>query len=537
MSSLADRLKAKFALVERTEADMHEYQRKAGKFLLDNPFSALFIDTGLGKTVIVLTLIVWLLIRDQFNKVLIVAPVRVAAQTWPNEIVAWEHTACLNATVIRAEDDEPSVIAAGQVAYDEMRAKGFAIKDCTNARGKAQTARKNYLRLKRMQSKAQVHVINREALEWLIDQYTVWVPKKVKGRNMRVRKIVGWPYDVVILDESSSFKDHTSRRFKALAAVRQQGFIKRLHELTATPAAEGYLGLFAQAYLLDLGKRLGRFITKYREEFFVENKYGHTFKIRNEKAMEEISDKLADISLVMKEEDYLKGQVPLFLDRKINMRPAELALYQKLERDFVMTLPDGEVIEAETAASLSSKLLQLASGAVYDSDGKTHVVHDHKLEDLAQLQEELQGSPILVAYWYKSSLARLRKAFPKAAVMDPAGKIVSRHGPWNTGKVEMLLVHPASVGHGLNMQYGPGHDLYMFDQCWSFELFYQLYRRLARQGQKKQVRIHLPQMQETNDPLVVKRLRMKQDAQEFLFRRIMRQWKKWADETNYKEAA
>jgi len=548
VSSLSDRLKAKFEFVERGPEDMHDYQNFAVDFLWKNPFSALFIDTGLGKTIIILTLLVRLWLKGKLRKALIVAPVRVAAQTWPNEIMAWQHTAFFNFSVIRAEDDDEEVISAGRNASqalkvdpgalarvegliaalvdlggEEQASRSYARRQLSKwaaqAAGLARTAMKEELRQKRRRSTATIHLINREHLEWLVDQHSEMREVKINGKRKRKRVVVDWPYNVVILDESSSYKDASTDRFKAMAAIRVQAGINRLHQLTATPAAEGYMGLFAQIYLLDLGKRLGVYITHFREKFFNHNAYAHTYKLKHG-ADKEIGDIIADLCLVMKAEDYLDDTPPLFLDRMINMAPHELEQYQKFERDFILTLDDGEKIEAETAAALSGKLLQLSSGAVYTKDKQVRVVHEHKIEDLRQLREELQGEPLMVAYWYKSSLARLRKAFPDAWVMDAAGKVAGRRGPWNTGKIPMLLVHPASIGHGLNMQYGPGHDLYMFDQCWSYELFYQLYRRLARQGQKLRVRVHLPQMRGTNDSLVVERLKVKEDAQEALFKRI-----------------
>lgn len=542
------------------EWDSWIYQHLALDFLKENDFSALFIDTGLGKTIICLMLIAWLIEDDISAKILVVAPVRVAAQGWPNEISEWAETCWIPFSVIRAEDDEAEVICAGEAAVAEFRethdAKAMnkarqsaaffateehefaAVKLMVNevqVRVKAQTTKKEELRLRRANSKANLHIINRESLTWLIDLYSEWKIKKVKGVEKRKRVIVGWPYRTVFLDESSSFKDHKSARFKALVSVRAQGFIDRLHELTATPAAESYLGLFAQLYLMDRGERLGNNITAYKEEFFVQGRFHQAVKLRRG-AEEEISDRIADLCLVMKSKDYLDEIDPLFLPRRLRMTPTEMTMYREFEREFVLTLPDGEVIEAETAASLSGKLLQLASGAVYNKDKQVRHVHEHKIEDLKELAEELAvaGEPLLVAYWYKSSLARLKKAFPKAAIMDTSGKIVK---PWNDGKVGMLLMHPAGAAHGLNMQYGPGHDVYFFDACWSYELFYQLYRRLHRQGQKRQVRIHLPQMIGTNDVLVFDRLTDKEDAQEILFNRVRALHKRWKELQMQKEAA
>jgi hypothetical protein len=515
VSSLADRLKAKFARVERSEIEVHAYQWSAADFLFETPFSALFIDTGLGKTVIVLLLLVRLFMSFACKKVLIIAPVRVAAQTWPNEIQFWDFAAFLNWTVIRAEDDDPEVISAGKAAYDDARYFGGDPNDARKALQKARTAKKAELRLERARSRSSVHMINKEALPWLVEQYTEW--NVVKGR--RKRRLVNWPYDVVIIDESSCVKAYDSALFNALQLVRHQG-AKRMHQLTATPAAESYEGLFTQTYLMDLGERLGRNITSYRKRFMQPHPHVK-FKWRmNPGADKQIAEIISDIVLVMKSEDYLDEQEPLFLPRKIDLTPAEQAMYRKFQREFVLTLPEKEErIVAETAASLSSKLLQLASGAVYDENKKPKHVHDHKIDDLRQLVEELDvsGEPLMVAYWYKSSLARLKKAFPDAKVMDKAGKMVD---PWNAGKVKMLLVHPASVGHGLNMQKGPGHDIYFFDACWSYELYYQLYRRLHRQGQARRVRVHLAQVVGTVDELVFKRLLLKRDAQEALFQRI-----------------
>lgn len=538
MSSLASRsgvsripleqyLAEKFKYVERTAEDMHVYQQTALDFLLKNPFAALFIDTGLGKTIIILTLLEKLFLREQFKRALIVAPIRVAAQGWPNEIAAWSHTAFFPYTVIRAEDDDPEVIAAGKAAYAAEKADEWGAFP-QKAAAKARTAKKEELRLERMRSQAPIHMIDHHHLEWLIDQYSEWVEVKSKGKAKKVRKIVGWPYDIVVLDESTAYGDIQAQKFKALVQVRLQGFIDRMILLTATPAADSYMKLFTQIFLLDKGKRLGRFITHYRNTYFDYNKHTFTYKLKKG-ADELISNKIADICLVMKSKDFLEEQEPLFLERKIDLTTPQLEQYQHFEENFVLHLPD-EIIEAKNAAALSGKLLQFASGAVYtdpfadpedeldDSKPtpKWRLVHDHKIEDLKELREEVD-TPILVAYWYKSSLERLRKAFPDAAVMDKAGKVAARHGPWNTGKIKMLLVHPASVGHGLNMQYGPGRDVYMFDQCWSYELFYQLYRRLHRQGQKLQVRIHLPIVRETVDMLVWMRLKRKEDAQEALF--------------------
>lgn len=545
--SFRERLDALHALNRRKRVDMHVYQDEIIEFLYDNPFSAAFLDTGLGKTVSALTLILRLLLEGSSERVLVVAPIRVANQTWPTEIAEWDHLCGLDYEVIRAEDDDPEIVSAGRVALAEFKcrpdyrqlledrrwAEFFAVSDedktevraIPTAEGeaaRARTAAKEALRQHKIGNTKSIHIIDIEHLTWLVNQHSKWVEVKRKGKIRRKRVIVDWPYDMVIIDESSKFKDYKTSRYKALNAVRAGPWIKRMHELTATPAAESYLGLFAQIHLLDQGERLGSNITAYRDKYFrlkPRSKFVYELMPGSE---EKIGDLIADISMVMKSNEYLDEQDPLFLPRRIRMEPALLKQYRKFEREFIMSVPVGEdapnvVIEAANAGVLSSKLLQLSSGAIYDDTKKWHETHRHKLEDLEQLVDELEGSPLIIAYWYKSSLARLRKLFPKASVFDATGKIVK---PWNDGKVPLLLMHPASVAHGLNMQYGPGRDIYYFDLPWSYELYYQLYRRIHRQGQTLQCRIHLPQMIGTNDELVADRLLAKEDAQEALFERI-----------------
>lgn len=522
--------------------DMHEYQDEAVTFLRDNPFSALFIDTGMGKTVISLTLLDELFQKFSFGKALVVAPLRVAAQTWPNEIPQWEHTAYLNYQVLRAEDDEQEVIDAGKAAYAatladprvQQRArraretllelgdtaegatefaKRFPARCARTAQSRARTAMKETLRQRRIRSNASVHIIDADHLEWLVEQYTVWT-KAGKGRKKR--KIVGWPYDTIIIDESSMFKDYTTSRFKALLAVRISGYVTRLHELTATPASETYLHLFPQIYLLDLGERLGRNITSYREEYFVQGRNQHVWKIRPS-SEKRISEVISDLCLVMKAGDYLDEEEPLFLPRRLKLTDQQMATYNQMEADSLIRLggaDDEALVEAINAADLKNKLCQLASGALYRPDGGYELFHEHKIEDLMQLREELGDSPMFIAYWYQHSKDRLKRAFPKMKFMDRKGDAVQ---PWNAGKIRDLAAHPQGVSHGLNMQYGPGHDIYFFDVPFSGEKFYQFWRRIARQGQKMRCRVHLPQVLDTADFEIVEAQRLKQDAQDRLF--------------------
>jgi hypothetical protein len=513
----------RFDAVKRDREDMHEYQDTAVDFMDDNPFSALFIDTGLGKTVISLTLIDRLLTTTFLTrklKILVVAPIRVAAQTWPTELAEWRHTCVWEYSLIRAEDDDPEVVAAGKAASaakrddpataEEARQRGREAwywattgeesrnacidvqfrRLVASAGQKARTAKKEELRRRAAASDAPIHIIDREHLEWLVDLHSKVV--FVGPRKLKKWKVLSWPYAVIFIDESSAFKDYTTGRFKALNAVR--GHIERMHQLTATPASETYLHLFPQIYLLDRGQRLGRTITSYRMKYFFNPPKSRFKWLLNKGADELIAKQIGDITLVMKSKDYLEEEDPLFLERKLRMETWQQDIYDGFLHDFVMRLPDDTVIEAANPGDHLGKLLQLSSGAVYKPNDRDYInLHDHKIEDVKQLAEELEvsGNPLMIAYWYRHSLARLKKAFPKAVVMDKKGACVPK---WNKGEIPILLVHPASVGHGLNMQYGPGHDIYFFDLPWSYELYYQLYRRLHRQGQTQQVRVHIPQM-------------------------------------------
>ena len=436
---------------------MHPYQDEAVQFALDNPFSALWMDMGLGKTATVLTVVRDLLRAKTNKRFLVVAPLKVATQTWPNEIDDWEHLKDIPFTLIRDGD--------------------LAV------------------RTQLLQSKKPLHIINREMVPWLVDR---WAEAK------------RWPYDAVIVDESSSFKDHNTKRWKALKRVRKM--LTRMHLLTATPAAESYMGLFAQYYLLDMGERFGNSIGHFRTKYFDHNEYtkGYTVKAS---AKPQIIEKISNITLVMREEDYLDVSKPHVLKHRLHMEPREQDAYRKFERTLILSLPDGTEIEAIHAAALSQKLLQAASGAVYDETGQAKAFHNHKIEFLKELVESLDGSPIMVAYWFKSSRERLMKAFPQATLMDRNGKAV---GPWNRGEIPVLLVHPQSAGHGLNMQYGPGHDLAFFDMFWSGELYQQIIKRLARQGQKKVVRVHHLLTDDTHDMVTMAAQESKGDEEKSL---------------------
>lgn len=527
MSYFDERILAKFDEVELEREQMHKYQTEiALPFLKANPFSALFVDMGLGKSVITATLIADLLMElAGDDKTLVIGPLRVMVDTWPTEFKKWRHLAPFNTTLIREEDDDPRVLEGArkdrQIAQerawdrDVLVAKGVPEAEIQKLLGAThQTQARQQIRADLARSSTSVHFINREQVEWLVN---FWGPK--------------WPYRTVIIDESSSFKDHKTERFKALAKVRRYpGLITRLHELTATPAAETYEHLFAQIYLLDLGKRLGKNITHYRNEFFVANKWTHEYTLRPN-AEEAILDRIKDICLVMKAEDYLKVDKPTIVPHRIHLPRSVMDLYETMKRDFVVKLPSGAEVEADNAAALCGKLQQIASGVLYETlelldwdtqdvrrVKKVHSIHDEKVTALREIVESLQGRPVVVVYHLKSTLDRLRKAFPKAVVMDADGKCVK---PWNAGKVPMLLIHPQSAAHGLNLQYG-GHHMVFFDIPWSLEQYLQAIGRLARQGQIHPVVVTVLMAVGTVDELIFSALAMKEDVQQRLFTTLRR---------------
>lgn len=518
------RIRGKFTDVKLYREQMHGYQNTGLEFLKKNPFSALFIDMGLGKTVTSLTLITDLLAEfANDSKVLVIGPLKVATRTWPDEIRKWQHLAHLNHSVVHVEDDDPRVKKAFSDAMRAGRANSNALftserdKEARQYATRVAAQVREDLRIAATLDPASVHMISRDWIEWLVTYYRV--SKKP------------WPYRTIIIDESSGFKDHNSGRFKALQVVVDNGMVDRLHLLTATPATEGYIGLFPQIYLLDRGDRLGRNITAYRSRYFTENRWTRKWDLRPD-AEKEILAKISDICLVMKEEDYLPKVPPLFVTRHVHMTEAQRTLYLTMEKDMVVTLDDGTEVQAETAAALSAKLLQMASGVLYDTKLepglheeddhvkilKIHKIHDHKIEELKQIVEESQGKPILVGYHHRSSKDRLRKAFPQAVLMDKDGKNIKK---WNQGKIPILLMHPASGGHGLNLQDG-GHILVYFDIPWSLELYLQFIGRLARQGQKHRVTVFLLVCKGTLDETVVSALQAKENAQDMLFKILKR---------------
>lgn len=401
----------------------HNYQNYAIEKIISCPAAALFLDMGLGKTVSTLTAAAELL-HNYFDtaKVLVIAPLRVARDTWSRETYKWAHTRYLKIAK-----------ALGSVSD----------------------------RIQVLNTIADIYVINRENVEWLVEYY---------GKK--------WPFDMVVIDESSSFKSSKSKRFRALRKVRP--LIKRIVELTGTPRPNGLMDLWAQMYLLDRGERLGKTITSYREKYFEPDKRNRT-TIYSWKpkpgAEQEIYAKISDICVSMRAEDWL--EMPERIDNTIHVNlPAEAkAKYKQLERDLLLPTAGGDIV-ANTAAVLSNKLLQMANGAVYDENGRVKVIHDAKLATMDELIDVANGESILVLYWFQHDLERLKAHHPKARVLDTPQDIED----WNAGRIPVMLAQPASIGHGLNLQDG-GHIIIWFGLTWSLELYQQANARLLRQGQ------------------------------------------------------
>jgi len=534
-----------------------------------NPYCGLFMDAGLGKTTVGLTyLIQRIKSLGVSRRALVIAPIRVACQTWPNEIDEWEHLAGTEFQLIRAEDNDPEVKAFYQDAYSRARSGGLTkdeldtylglalaslekrwmeywtaglspvfpeagdyeafhrqadhfiwqhgqtglpVEEASRAAGTLTTRYKDVLRRRQLWADVPLHFINREALPWLVD-------------TLREEKR-GMPWDDAIYDESSDLGDLNTQRFLAMRELRKR--LKSFVQMTATPAAEGYERLFSQRWLMDAGKLWGNAITPWRDKHFTYKEKLHSYKLKSGHD-QVISTQMADLCLVAKAEDYLPDVETKWSDntRRIELGPELRAREDEFILSRILKLEDDgsklpgtpdEFIDADNPASMSQKLLQFCSGAVYDKDKKPHLIHDHKIEELRQLMDELHGEPILLVYWWQSSLQRLRKAFPKMQVVD---KQASQQGDWNKGKIPLLAIHPQGGEFGLNLQKGPGHDICIFDMFWSYEKWYQIHKRLARQGQKRPVRSWPLVVRGSADEIAVKRLQSKKDAQDALFRYI-----------------
>lgn len=409
----------------------HQYQAYATLRILNTPFIGLFLEMGLGKTVSTLTAIDQLL-NDYFEaeKVLVIAPLRVADDTWAREIHKWDHLGHLRISKVLGSVDQ---------------------------------------RRKALKADADIWVINRENVEWLVGEY---------GSK--------WPFDTVVIDELSSFKNHQSKRFKALRRIRPM--IKRLIGLTGTPAPNSLLDLWAPVYLLDQGERLGKTITAYRDRYFLPGeRSGHV--VYNWKQKQESEDRIyeaiGDIAVSMKAEDWL--ELPERIDRTVTVSLAGKAaeLYQKLEKELLIEYADADVV-AQTAAVLSNKLLQMASGAVYDEDRGVKEIHDAKLDALEDVIEAANGKPVMVFYNFQHSLSRIRQRFPQAQILRKGKDGNEDIRAWNNDEIPLLL-HPKSAGHGLNLQESSCRTVVWFDQIWSLEEDQQANARVHRQGVKHNI--------------------------------------------------
>ena len=431
----------------------HEYQEYAKEFVVKQNVSALFLDCGLGKTVITLTAI-WELLLDYFDvrKILVIAPLRVARDTWPAELCKWEHLKGVEMSVVLGSERD---------------------------------------RITALNRRANVYVINRENVEWLVGHCR-------------------WDFDMVVIDELSSFKSHRAKRFKALKRVRPM--VRRIVGLTGTPAPNGLIDLWAEIGLLDMGQRLVRFISGYRDRFFMPEKRSremvYSYKPR-EGAEEAIYGLISDICISMKATDYLEMPECIYNRVEVAMNEKEKKLYQQLERDMLIPFEDGD-IDAVNAAGLSNKLMQMANGAVYDENGSVKHIHDRKLEALEDLVEAANGKPVLIAYWYKHDLERIKK-YVGAVELDTAEDMRK----WNAREIPVAVIHPASAGHGLNLQAG-GSMLIWFGLTWSLELYQQMNARLWRQGQKETVVIHHLIAKGTLDERVMEALEKKECGQSAL---------------------
>jgi len=434
----------------------HEYQEYATNFILSHPIAAILLEMGLGKSVITLTAIFDLTL-DSFliRKVLVIAPLRVARDTWPAEIEKWDHLNGLTYSV-----------AIGSEAQRKAA----------------------------LLQRAQVYLINRENVDWLINDSGI-----------------PFDYDMVVIDELSSFKSHTSKRFRALRKVRPN--VKRIVGLTGTPSSNGLMDLWAEIGILDMGQRLGRYISHFRNAYFVPDKRNQqiifTYKPKPG-AEEAIYRLISDITISMKNTDYLKLPDLVINEIPVLLSEDERQQYEIMRSEMVLSIK-GKEIDAVNAAALSNKLLQMANGAVYDGNGGVIRIHDRKLDALEDIIEAANGKPVLIAYWYKHDLERIMERFP-AIQLDNAESIKQ----WNYGEVPVAVIHPASGGHGLNLQTG-GSCLVWFGLTWSLELYQQTNARLWRQGQTSDtVVIHHLIAKDTIDEDIMKALKRKDTTQSAL---------------------
>lgn len=454
----------------------HPCQRYCIDAILTHPAVGLFLDMGLGKTAITLSAVNELKYgRFQVQKVLVIAPKKVAEATWQREAGKWENLKHLRfATVL----------------------------------GGLQK------RIKALLKPADLYIINRENVTWLVDFY----------KN-------DWPFDMVVIDESSSFKNHSAKRFKSLASIRTH--ISRIVELTGTPSPNGLLGLWSQIFLLDRGDRLGRYFTHFRERYFNPGRrsrdqiYDYDPK---DGAAEAVLQKISDICVSMKASDYLQLPDCIVEDVPVELDGKARKAYDELEKTMVLQLPEGD-LDVASAAALSNKLQQLANGAVYDEEHEVHTVHDCKIEAFMEVVEQLHGQHALVFYGFQHDRDRLLKALEKSKLRVRVFQGAAEELDWNAGKIDILLAHPASTAYGLNLQDG-GHHIIWFGLTWSLELYQQANKRLHRQGQTEPVIIHQLICTGTRDEDLVDALGDKDASQEKVLESLKARIKKWRSPKN-----
>ena len=436
-----------------TRSNLHDYQNKALAFIKDKRKCALFLDMGLGKTVSTLTAVSDMLDDFAVNKILIVAPLRVANTVWKQEAQKWDHLKHLKISIVTGNHNN---------------------------------------RIKAMQTDADIYVINRENVDWLFG---------IKWKNTKL--------DMLVIDESSSFKSHKSKRFKALRNNTKD--FKSVVLLTGTPSTNSIADLWSQMYLIDNGERLGRTLGNFRSRFLTQAGYmSYTWKPRKG-ADKEIQKLIEDVCITMSAEDYLELPEKISLSEYVELPENVQAQYNELEKEFLITLESGD-IEALSAATLGNKLLQMCNGAVYDSEGIAHIMHDIKLKALKEIIEDHPNENFLIAYNFKSDLVRLSKTFPQGVTLSKSTEDITK---WNKGKIKLLFAHPASAGHGLNLQAG-GSNIIWFGLNWSLELYQQFNARLHRQGQDKPVKIIHIVVKDGIDEKVMKALGSKAKTQKDL---------------------
>ena len=450
----------------------HAYQAFCINYIKTHPVSALFLDMGLGKTVITLTAIRDLMLNELLvTKTLVIAPLRVARDTWPAETRKWDHLIGLDISVI----------------VGDLRVRESAVS-----------------------KSALIYIINRENIKWLVEYYE--------------KNGIRWDFDCVVIDELSSFKNYHSQRFKWLRKMRP--FVKRWIGLTGTPSSNGLMDLWAEIGILDGGQRLGRFIGRYRDAYFKPSSMNPSTGVvysyaPREGAEQQIYDRISDITISMKALDYLEMPECVYVNHEVQMSDQEKKLYDQLKSDLIIPLEDGD-IDAANAAALSNKLLQLSNGAVYDENGIVRVVHKRKLEMLEDMIEAANGQPVLIAYWFKHDHQRIMEHLTACGYSPRDIRESEDIKDWNTGKMAVALIHPASAGHGLNIQEG-GHILIWFGLTWSLELYQQTNARLWRQGQRDTVTIHHIVCENTVDEDVLNALSSKNVTQEKLIAAVKAQ--------------